>query len=54
MAILRCEHVSKTFPQGNVQAVKDADLEFNEGIHIIMGKSGSGKSTLLHILGSTV
>ncbi|MBR3295601.1 MAG: ABC transporter ATP-binding protein, partial [Clostridia bacterium] len=52
MAILRCEHVSKTFPQGNVQAVKDADLEFNEGIHIIMGKSGSGKSTLLHILGS--
>lgn len=49
--ILRCEHVSKTFMPGNVQAVKEANLVFEPGAHIIMGKSGSGKSTLLHILG---
>ena len=36
---------------GNVQAVKEANLVFEPGAHIIMGKSGSGKSTLLHILG---
>lgn len=50
-AILQCEHVSKTFLPGNVQAVKGATLSFEAGTHIIMGKSGSGKSTLLHILG---
>lgn len=50
-AILQCEHVSKTFLPGNVQAVKGATLNFEAGTHIIMGKSGSGKSTLLHILG---
>ena len=50
-AILQCEHVSKTFLPGNVQAVKGATLSFEAGAHIIMGKSGSGKSTLLHILG---
>ena len=49
--ILRCEHVGKTFMPGNVQAVKEANLVFEPGAHIIMGKSGSGKSTLLHILG---
>ena len=50
-AILQCEHVSKTFLPGNVQAVKGATLSFEAGTYIIMGKSGSGKSTLLHILG---
>ena len=50
-AILQCEHVSKTFLPGNVQAVKGVTLSFEAGTHIIMGKSGSGKSTLLHILG---
>lgn len=49
--ILRCESVSKTFMPGNVQAVKSAEVSFEPGTHIIMGKSGSGKSTLLHILG---
>ena len=34
-----------------MQAVKEANLVFEPGAHIIMGKSGSGKSTLLHILG---
>ncbi len=51
MALISCEYISKTFPKGNVQAVKGANLEFEKGIHIIMGKSGSGKSTLLNILG---
>lgn len=51
MVIISCEYISKTFPQGNVQAVKGANIEFEKGIHIIMGKSGSGKSTLLHMLG---
>ena len=39
-AILQCEHVSKTFLPGNVQAVKGATLSFEAGTHIIMGKSG--------------
>ncbi len=51
MALISCEYISKTFPKGNVQAVKGANLEFEKGIHIIMGKSGSGKSTLLNMLG---
>lgn len=51
MAVISCEYISKTFPKGNVQAVKGANLEFEKGIHIIMGKSGSGKSTLLNMLG---
>ena len=52
MAVLECQHLNKVFNSGNIQAVKDASLSFDEGIHIIMGKSGSGKSTLLHMLGS--
>lgn len=52
MGILRCTGLSKTYPQGHVQAVKDVSIDFERGIHIIMGKSGCGKSTLLHMLGT--
>jgi ABC-type lipoprotein export system ATPase subunit len=52
MGILKCEHVIKKFSNGKVIAVNDVSLDFEEGVHIIMGKSGCGKSTLLHILGS--
>ena len=50
--VLSCKNISKTFMPGRVEAVKDATLSFDAGVHIIMGKSGSGKSTLLHMLGS--
>lgn len=52
--ILRAENISKTYGKGDlaVQALKDCDLEIEEGVfYAIIGKSGSGKSTLLHILG---
>ena len=52
MGILRCTGLSKTYSQGHVQAVKDVSIDFERGIHIIMGKSGCGKSTLLHMLGT--
>lgn len=54
MEILRCEHISKTYGQGETQvkALDDVTFTVEKGEFVaIVGPSGSGKSTLLHILG---
>ncbi len=51
-SLLRAEGLTKTYPDGDVQAVRGVSLnvEQNEAI-AIMGPSGCGKSTLLNLLG---
>ena len=54
MEILRVEHLSKIYGQGEtaVKALDDVSFSVEEGQFVaIIGPSGSGKSTLLHILG---
>ena len=54
MEILRVEHLSKVYGQGEneVRALDDVSFSVEKGQFVaIIGPSGSGKSTLLHILG---
>ena len=54
MEILRIEHLSKVYGQGEnqVRVVDDVSFSVEKGEFLaIIGPSGSGKSTLLHILG---
>jgi putative ABC transport system ATP-binding protein len=50
--LLRAIGLTKTYPDGEVQALRGVslDVERNEAV-AIMGPSGCGKSTLLHLLG---
>ena len=53
VALIRAESLCKTFPDGQVQALVDVDLQIFAGDYLaIMGPSGSGKSTLLSMLGA--
>lgn len=52
--LLRCEHVSKSYWDGNhdLQVLQDINLTLHDGeLLAIVGSSGSGKSTLLHCMG---
>lgn len=50
--LLRCQHVSRSFPDGQVTALNRVCLDIHQGEYLaIMGPSGSGKSTLLNLLG---
>lgn len=50
--VLRTEHLTKLYTDGQVQALVDVNLEIRRGEYVaIMGPSGSGKSTLLNMLG---
>jgi NitT/TauT family transport system ATP-binding protein len=54
-AVVRLERVTKTFPQGNVTALQDIDLELAPGEFVsLIGPSGCGKSTLLRVIGDLV
>jgi len=52
--MIKFENISVTYP-GGVEALKDLDLEINEGdFIIIVGLSGAGKSTLLRTINNLV
>ena len=48
--MIKFENINVTYP-GGVEALKDLNLEINEGdFIIIVGLSGAGKSTLLRTI----
>ena len=50
--ILQARGLTKTYPDGNVQALRDVSLAILDGESVaITGPSGCGKTTLLHLLG---
>src|SRR3954462_3440089 len=50
--LLRGEGLTRTYPDGDVQALRGVSLAVQRGESVaITGPSGCGKSTLLHLLG---
>jgi NitT/TauT family transport system ATP-binding protein len=53
--VVRLANVTKTFPQGNVTALEDIDLDLVPGEFVsLIGPSGCGKSTLLRVIGDLI
>ena len=53
--VVSIDHVTKTFPRGNVTALQDIDLRLDAGEFVsLIGPSGCGKSTLLRVIGDLV
>lgn len=51
--LIRLLAISKTYPDGQVQALREVSLDIAMGEFVcILGPSGCGKSTLLHIMGA--
>jgi NitT/TauT family transport system ATP-binding protein len=49
------EKLTKTFPRGDVTALREIDLEIEPGEFVsLIGPSGCGKSTLLRIIGDLI
>jgi len=54
-AVVQIAGLTKTFPQGNVTALQDIDLELLPGEFVsLIGPSGCGKSTLLRVIGDLI
>ncbi|HUZ81486.1 MAG TPA: ABC transporter ATP-binding protein [Gaiellaceae bacterium] len=54
-SVVSIHGVTKTFPQGNVTALQDIELELKPGEFVsLIGPSGCGKSTLLRVIGDLV
>ncbi|MDX6469312.1 MAG: NitT/TauT family transport system ATP-binding protein [Gaiellaceae bacterium] len=54
-SVVSIANVTKTFPQGNVTALQDIDLELKPGEFVsLIGPSGCGKSTLLRVIGDLI
>ncbi len=52
-SLIRCDHVSRKYDDGDVIALDDVSLTIGRSEYVsIMGPSGCGKSTLLNILGA--
>ncbi len=49
---LEIRNLKKSF--GDVQAVRDISITFENGIYGILGPNGAGKSTLIHLITDTV
>jgi putative ABC transport system ATP-binding protein len=51
--LVRCEHLTKVYTDGNVSAVVDLSFTVHRGEYVaIMGPSGCGKSTMLNMIGA--